>query len=75
MLAELIAAHAEMRGLALGDPAVAYLVPRCQRSFASAEALVAAIDRLSLERKTAPNMAVLRDALEELSGVSQPRLL
>ena len=38
-------------------------------------ALVAAIVRLSLERKVAPGMAVWRDALEELNGVAQPRLL
>ena len=74
MLAELIAVHAEMRGLALGDPALAYLVPRCQRSFASAEALVAAIDRLSLERKQAPTLSIWRDALEELMGPQEPRL-
>ena len=75
MLAELIAVHAEMRALVLGEGAVSYLVPRCQRSYLGVEQLVAAIDRLSLERKAPPTMAVLRDALEELSGVSQPRLL
>ena len=37
--------------------------------------LVAAIDRLSLERKAAPTLAIWRDALEELAGASQPRLL
>jgi hypothetical protein len=45
------------------------------RSHLEVERLVAAIDRLSLERKQAPTLAIWRDALEELSGQSQPRLL
>ncbi len=75
MLAELIAIHAETRGLALGEGAAAYLVPRCQRSFAGIEALVAAIDRLSLERKQPATQIIWRDALEEIAGARQPRLL
>ena len=75
MLAELIALHAEMRGLVLDDSAAAYLVPRCQRSHLGVERLVAEIDRLSLERKAAPTMAIWRDALEAITGVQQPRLL
>lgn len=75
MLAELIAAHAEARGLALGPEAAAYLVPRCVRSHLGVERLVAAIDRISLERKQPPTMAIWRDALEELMGANQPRLL
>lgn len=75
MLAELIALHAEMRGLVLGEDAAAYLVPRCERSHAGVERLVAEIDRLSLERKAPATMAVWRDALESISGKSQPRLL
>ena len=55
MLAELIALHAEMRGLVLDDAAAAYLVPRCERSHLGVERLVAEIDRLSLERKAACN--------------------
>ena len=39
------------------------------------ERLVAEIDRLSLERKAAPTMAIWRDALEVITGVEQPRLL
>ncbi|MDE8653247.1 ATPase [Novosphingobium album (ex Liu et al. 2023)] len=65
MMAELIALHAQMRGLVLDDSATAYLVPRCERSHLGAERLVAAIDRLSLERKQAPTMAIWRDALAE----------
>lgn len=75
MMAELIAIHAEMRGLALGPDAAAYLVPRAERSHLGVERLVAAIDRLSLERKQAPTLAVWREALDETLGASQPRLL
>jgi hypothetical protein len=79
MLADLIALHAELRGLALDESAAAYLVPRCERSHMGVERLVAAIDRLSLERKQPPTMAIWRDALDEISGrgagPSQPRLL
>lgn len=75
MLADLILAHAEARGLALGPDAAAYLVPRCERSHLAVERLVAAIDRLSLERKAPPGMAIWRAALDELNGESQPRLL
>ena len=75
MLAELIAAHAEQHGLILGEGAAAYLVPRMERSHIAAERLVAAIDRLSLERKQAATLALWRDALEEVGGQRQGRLL
>lgn len=75
MIADLIAVHAEMRGLALGPDAAAYLVPRCERSYAAIEAVVAEIDRISLERKAAPTLAIWRDALEMLQGPHEPRLL
>ncbi len=75
MLAELIALHAEMRGLVLDENAAAYLVPRCVRSHSGVERLVAEIDRLSLERKAPASMAIWRDALESLGGTIQPRLL
>lgn len=75
MLAELIALHAEMRGLALDDSATAYLVGRCVRSHLGVEQLVAAIDRISLERKQPATLAVWREALEEIVGPDQPRLL
>lgn len=68
MLADLIALHAERHGLVLGDDATAYLVPRCERSHLGVERLVAAIDRISLERKQAPTLAVWRDALDETAG-------
>jgi chromosomal replication initiation ATPase DnaA len=75
MLGELIAVHAEQRGLALGPDAVAYLVPRIERSHIAAERIVATIDRLSLERKQAATLAIWREALEEVSGGGQSRLL
>lgn len=75
MLADLILAHAEARGLALGPDAAAYLVPRCERSHLAVERLVATIDRLSLERKAPPGQAIWRAALDALNGESQPRLL
>lgn len=74
MLADLIAIHAEQRGLVLDESAAAYLVPRCERSHIAVENLVAAIDRLSLERKQPPTMAIWRDALEEVRGRSRPPL-
>lgn len=68
MLAELIAAHAEQRGLVLGEGACPYLVPRVERSHMAIERLVLAIDRLSLERKQAATLAIWRDALAEVGG-------
>ena len=75
MLGELIMLHAELRALPLGDDAVSYLVPRAERSHLGAERLVAAIDRLSLERKQGPTLSIWRDALEETMGPQEPRLL
>lgn len=66
MMAELIALHAELRGLVLDDVAGGYLATRSERTHMGAERLVATIDRLSLERKQAPNRSIWRDALEEM---------
>jgi len=71
----LIESHAAERGLALGEGALAYLAPRTDRSWAGIEKLVAAIDRLSLERKAPATMSIWRDALEAVQGAEQPRLL
>jgi len=70
MMADLIALHAEARGLALDPLATEYLVPRCERSHLGAERLVAAIDRLSLERKQAPTLTIWREALNETMGAA-----
>jgi len=75
MVGDLIAAQAEARSLALDEGALTYLIPRLERSFAAIEAVVAAIDRLSLERKTAATLSIWRDALETVQGAEQPRLL
>lgn len=75
MVSALIESHAARRGLALGEGALTYLGPRVVRSFESIERLVAAIDRLSLERKAPPTLSIWRDALEAVQGAEQPRLL
>ena len=75
LAADLILAHAEARGLSLPEGATDYLVPRTTRSFAAIEALVATIDRISLERQTPATMSVWRAALEALHGPEQQRLL
>lgn len=80
LLRALIADHAARRGLALGEGVLDYLMPRIERSHAAAEALVETIDRLSLERKAAVTISLVRDALAERvhgvhGGELQPRLL
>lgn len=75
MAAQLIDAHAEARALTLAEGAAEYLVPRTRRSFADIEALVAAIDRISLERQAPATMSVWRAALEALHGPPQAKLL
>lgn len=75
LAADLILAQAEARGLSLPEGAADYLVPRTERSFAAIEALVATIDRISLERQTPATMSVWRAALEALHGPEQQRLL
>jgi hypothetical protein len=74
LAAALIEAHAEQRGLVLGEGATTYLVPRAERSFAGIERLVAAIDRIGLEKKQPATQSVWREALEEVVGAQQPRL-
>ena len=75
MAGEMIHAHAEQRGLTLPEGASEYLVPRTTRSFAGLEALVAMIDRISLERQTPATMSVWRAALDALHGPQQQQLL
>ena len=75
MAASLIESIAMQRGLALGEGALTYLVPRAERSFAAIERLVVAIDRLSLERKAPATQGIWRDALEAVQGPEQARLL
>lgn len=75
MLAQLIEAFAEQRGLSLAEGATEYLVPRAERSFSAIARLVAVIDRLSLERKAPATMSIWRAALEQVLGPEQERLL
>ncbi|MBX7457845.1 ATPase [Qipengyuania sp. 1NDH17] len=75
MAAELMLSHAAQRGLALGEGAPAYLIPRMERSHAAIERIVAEIDRLSLERMAPATMSIWRDALEAVQGPEQARLL
>jgi chromosomal replication initiation ATPase DnaA len=72
---ELLLSLAEERGLPLGEDAAQYLVPRAERSYLQLERLVAEIDRLSLERKAPPTLAIWRAALEAVQGPEEPRLL
>jgi hypothetical protein len=74
MASDLLMALAQQRGLSLPEGAADYLVPRATRSFAALEALVEAIDRISLERQSPATMSVWRAALEALQGPEQQRL-
>jgi len=75
LIGGLLDAHAEQRGLALGDGAAVYLAPRIERSYAAIEAVMEAIDRISLERQLPATMSIWRDALEAVHGPEQGRLL
>jgi len=75
MAGELLQVLAEQRALPLGTEAADYLVPRASRSYADLEKLVAAIDRLSLERKVPATQSIWRAALEAIHGPEEPRLL
>lgn len=71
----LMLSHAAQRGLALGEGAPAYLVPRMERSHGAIERIVAEMDRLSLERMIPVTKSVWRDALDAVQGPEQARLL
>ncbi len=75
MAADLLESLAVQRGLALPVEAAQYLIPRAGRGFAEIEALVAMIDRLSMERKVPPTMGIWRAALEAVVGPDEPRLI
>jgi hypothetical protein len=75
MAEHLLHALAEQRGLPLAAEAAAYIVPRAGRAWADLEKLVAAIDRLSLERKVPATQSIWRAALEAVHGPEEPRLL
>ncbi len=58
------------RQLVVGPEAVAYLVPRMERSFAAARRLVATIDRLSLAAGRRVTLPLVRAALAEAGGAA-----
>ena len=72
---DLLLSMAAERELPLGADAAGYLVPRATRSYLQLDRLVGAIDRLSLERKAPPTLAIWRAALEAIEGPEEPRLL
>jgi len=75
MARDLLLSLAEERGLPLPTDAANYMIPRANRSYADIEKLVAAVDRLSLERKAPPTQGIWRAALEAVHGPDEPRLL
>lgn len=75
LVAGLIAELSARRGLVLGEQAIAYLLPRVERTHAEIELLIETLDRLSLERKSPVTISLVRDALAERTGEFQPRLL
>lgn len=74
-LEAMVLEHAARRGLVLGEGALAWLLPRLERSHADIERVIDAADRLSLERQQPVTISLLRDALGESGGGSQPCLL
>lgn len=74
MARDLLMSLAMERGLSLGPDAADYLIPRSGRSYAEFERLVAAIDRLSLERKVPATLSIWRAALEMVLGPEEPQL-
>jgi hypothetical protein len=79
LLRALLGEQARRRGLVLGEAVLDWLVPRIERSHAVTEALVATLDRLSLERKVPVTLTLAREVLEGPKGLEggqwQPRLL
>ena len=66
---------AAARGLPLGDEAIRYLLLHAPRDMRSLAALLEALDRLSLERKRAPGVALLRELLQTQEPADAPRLV
>lgn len=78
LLRALVEEHARRRGLVIGAAVLDWLMLRIERSHAAVDAIVATLDRLSLERKAPVTLALARDALADGlygHGHWQPRLL
>lgn len=56
------------RQLAVGEPVLAFLLPRMERSFGAAQSLVAALDRASLSGRRVVGVPLAREVLQELAG-------
>ncbi len=78
LLRALVEEHARRRALIVGEGVLDWLIGRIERSHAMAEAVIAKLDRLSLERKVPITLGLARDALIALGagdGLWQPQLL
>ena len=62
------------RQINVSPEVVAYLLNNMERSFAYARKIVAEIDRLSLARKRAVSIALVKDAIVDLADDSQGEL-
>jgi chromosomal replication initiation ATPase DnaA len=70
VLARLLVKHFADRQVRIPAPVVAYLVPRMERSFAGAAALVRRLDRLSLGAGRPITLKLARRALDEAADQS-----
>jgi DnaA family protein len=61
-----LAAHAEARGLRLGEGVLAHLLTHLRRDMATQVAVLDALDRYSLEKKRPVTLPLVREALAEL---------
>ena len=66
LLAAVLVKHFADRQLRVAPGVVAYLVPRMERSFATAAALAARLDRLALRAKRPVGLGLARQALADL---------
>ena len=66
LLGALLVKHFHDRQLKVDDDVLVYLLPRMERSFAAAEAVVEALDRLGLSEGRAVTVPLARKVLEQL---------
>ncbi|MBX2834942.1 MAG: DNA replication protein [Micavibrio sp.] len=55
------------RQLSVGNDVIKYILPRMERSFAAARALVERMDKIALSRKKGVSIALAREALEAIT--------
>jgi DnaA regulatory inactivator Hda len=63
LLAAVLVKHFSDRQLRIGEDVIAYLLPRIERSFAAAQAIVAALDEAALADQRAVSVRLARDVL------------